>query len=436
MKKRFGFFMLTMWWFILFAIVGGLILFFTPDRERISHDENRVLQNAPEFTLRGFYSGKYASEFEAFLSDSVPGRNALIGFSDKLTGIIAVNTDEDMYYLDNSDKEVAEYQGDGQKKSDVENAVGDTQADDAQNITDYDGSDVSVNEAVFELVKKKGGTTPIYTYSPDNIKRVSRNIQKYADLLPEDGHVYFTLVPFPKLARRFTGNLELYSGWQSNLFDEMAKVTSDKVRYYDSLKILEPHMLEGEELFLYGNHQWNIKGSYYVYYEMIKSQGLTPTPYDEYDYKVLRPQTGSWSTMNIDTYELLYPLAPSKNYRVSHIDKRQEIPFMAYDTATTSSYLYGNILPWKTVTTGFHTGRNALVIGDCFDLSLTPFLLPYYDNVHKTDIRYIVFDKKELGTSVSDMMRRNSINDVYLIFSEANDVNSGTLLSALASNLN
>ena len=207
---------------------------------------------------------------------------------------------------------------------------------------DYDGSDVSVNEAVFELVKKKGGTTPIYTYSPDNIKRVSRNIQKYADLLPEDGHVYFTLVPFPKLARRFTGNLELYSGWQSNLFDEMAKVTSDKVRYYDSLKILEPHMLEGEELFLYGNHQWNIKGSYYVYYEMIKSQGLTPTPYDEYDYKVLRPQTGSWSTMNIDTYELLYPLAPSKNYRVSHIDKRQEIPFMAYDTATTSSYLYGN----------------------------------------------------------------------------------------------
>ena len=51
MKKRSGFFMLTMWWFILLAIIGGLVVLFTPNRERISQDENRVLQNAPKFTL-------------------------------------------------------------------------------------------------------------------------------------------------------------------------------------------------------------------------------------------------------------------------------------------------------------------------------------------------------------------------------------------------
>lgn len=436
MKKRSGFFMLTMWWFILLAIIGGLVVLFTPDRERISQDENRVLQNAPKFTLSSFAKGEYASKFEDFLSDSIPGRKALISISDKLTGLMSRNTDEDMYHLDNTDKEVADYQGDGSGSPDSGQPSSQNSGDENNHSSDEQDSDKSGKDAHFELVKRNGGTTPIYTYSYANIKRVAGNIEQYADLLPDDGHVYFTLVPFPKLARRFTGNLDTYSGWRCDVFDEMKKLTSDKVRYFDTLSILEPHMLEGEDLFLHGNHQWNIKGSYYVYCEMIKAQGLTPTPYDEYDYKVNHPQTGSAVTKANDTYELLYPLAPSNNYRVKNINQKEKIPFMAYNTAATSAYLYGYVQPWKTVTTGFHTGRNALVIGDCFDLSLTPFLLPYYDTVHKTDIRYIVFDRKKLGTSVADMMKRNSIDDVYFIFSEANDVNSATLLHALTDNLN
>ena len=72
MQKRNGYFILSMWWFILLAVMGGLIVFFTSDRERISMDENRVLQNAPDFSLTGFFGGEYAADFERFLADSVP----------------------------------------------------------------------------------------------------------------------------------------------------------------------------------------------------------------------------------------------------------------------------------------------------------------------------------------------------------------------------
>ena len=429
MKKKSGFFILTMWWFISIAIVGALVVFFTSDKVRISQNENRVLQNAPSFSFSGLMSGKYASEFESFLSDSIPGRNALIGLSDKLTDSISLNTPDDMYYLDTTAKEVAEYQGeDGDNKT----VDADTSS---ENGDDSDNADTSSGDATFELVKRNGKTTRVYVYPKENLEKVAENLDRLSELIPDDGKIIITLVPFPGLARRFSGNLEEYCGWRSNKLDEIDKLTCDKIICIDTLKTLEPHMLAGEEMFLFGNHQWNIRGSYYAYCEMIKAQGLTPTPYEEYDYKVNHPQNGSSATRNNDTYELLYPLAPSENYRVSNIDKLEKIPFMDYNKAVTSAYLHGNILPWKKVVTGFHTGRKALVIGDCFDLSMTPFLLPYYDEVHKTDIRYKIFSKKNLGTTVADMIERNSINDIYLVFSEANDINSETLLKALVDNV-
>ena len=414
------------YFFIIFAVIGVLIVVFTTNKERISTDENRVLQNAPGFTIAGFLKGDFASEFENFLSDSIPARSPIIGVSDNILNRLSFNTSEDMYYLDTTSKEVAEYQGDDQEKSETEEKT-DTGDSGASEGEPSDG------DAVFELVKRDGGSTLIYTYPKKNLEQVAKNLDNFADYIPDDGHIYITLVPFPGLGRRFSNNLKVYSGWRSNKLDEIDKLTSDKIVCFDSLKILEPHILDGEDLFLYGNHQWTIRGSYYAFCEMIKAQGLTPTPYEEYEYKVNRPDNPAYT--NLDTYELLYPLAPAVNYRVEHIDKREKIPFMAYDAAATSAYLYGNVHPWKTVITGFHTGRNALVIGDCFDLSMTPFLLPYYDEVHKTDIRYRIFDRQLLGTSVVDMMQRNSIDDVYLIFSEANDINSATLLNALADNI-
>ena len=418
--------MLTMWWFIALALIGTLVMFFTPNRERTSQSENRILQNKPAFSFSALFNGTYASQFEDFLSDSIPGRNSLIGVSDRLTGFLSMNTSEDAFFLDTTAKEIEEFQ----QENGISSETSETPDDDQNDSTEPDKA--LEGDATLELVRKDGGSTLIFAYPKENVEKVSDNLEQFSQLIPDGGHVYLTFVPFPGIAQRLTGNLEYYVGWRSNKLDMIDNLTSDKIVCIDTLKILEPHVLNGKELFLYGDHQWNVHGSYYVYCEMIKAQGLTPTPYDEYEYKIVHPNTGSKEAKKKDIFEYLYPNAPSENYRVYEISKLEIIPFMDYNRANNESYLYGNVHPWKKIVTGYHTGRRALVIGDCFDLSMMPFLLPYYDEVHKTDIRY---PKKNLGTTVADMIQRNKIDDVYLIFSEANSVNSQTLRRSLINNV-
>lgn len=430
MKRRCGYFYLTMWWFVLLAVLGVLIVFFTPEWERISQDENRVLQNLPELSVSSFFSGKYTEEFERFLSDSIPGRNSLIYASDGITQILSVNTSEDNFYLDTTMKEAAEYQGDGADEPESnENA-------DKDNSDDPDpgsGKDKSVDAAKLEILHKDGGSTVVYTYSEENLRLAAENIEKVVDAIPGDGNVYVTFVPFPVIAFRFTDSLDVNSGWRCDHIEKLDQLTSERVKCFDSLEILEPHMLAGEQLFLHISHQWHIKGAYYVFCEMIKAQGLTPTPYDEYEYRINRPSNPKFTQK--DSFELLYPLDPAHNYRVRNITEREEVPLMYYPGADNGSYLYGNLNPWHTVVTGFHTGRNALIFGDCFNLSFSTFLLPYYDELHFVDVRYGLFDRKGLGTSVVDMMQRNSIDDVYMVFSEAHGINSSTFLYGLPEHL-
>ena len=423
--------MLTMWWFMILAVVGCLVVLFTPKGERIATDENRVLQNAPDFSWKGYFSGQFGTDFENFLSDSVPFRTAFISFSNKMTGLMAMNTTEDAFYLDTTMEEAAAYSGD-ETEGDGEDTADETTEDgteDAGTGTDKAAVDTK-NGAVFELVKRSGGTKVVYTYPEENLKLCAKNIEEVVSLIPGDGNLYLTYVPFPVVAFRLTDALDVYSGWQCNHIEKLDQLTSDRVKCFNTLEILEPHMLAGENLFLRLSHQWHIHGAYDVFCEMIKAQGLTPTPYDEYEYKVNHRQNYAK-----DTFELLYPLAPPHNYRVRNIDEKTEISFMYYTGATNGSYLHGDQRPWHTIETGFHTGRKALVIGDCFALSFTTFLLPYYDEVHMTDVRIRLFNRKELGTSVADMMQRNFIDDVYVIFSEAHGVNSETMLKSLPKHL-
>ena len=432
MKKRCGFFILTMWWFIILAVVGWLIVFFTPDSERISDNENRVLQNAPKISLSGFVSGKYTEDFENFLSDSIPGRTTLISVTDRITELMSVNTVEDAFFLDTTMKQAAEYQGDSIEEAETGSPEETVKDESIVADAESDKKNEKIS-AKFELIRKDGGSTVIYTYSDEHLRLAAANIDKVVDLIPGDGNLYVTFVPFPVVAFRFTQARDVFCGWRCDQMEKLDELTSDRVKCFDTLKILEPHMLAGEKLFLHVSHQWHIKGAYYVYCEMIKAQGLTPTPYEEYEYKITRPKNPKYT--KLDTFELLYPLSPAHNYRVSKINNRSEVPIMYYPGGDNGSYLYGNLHPWHTIITGAHTGRNAMIFGDCFNLSFSTFLLPYYDELHFTDVRYGLFDGEGIGTSVADMMQRNSIDDVYMVFSEAHGVNSQTLLYALPDHL-
>ena len=419
MKKNGTFFVLTMWWFIICFIIGTLILFFTPDTERISYDENRVLQNAPALSVSSIQSGEFAEKFESFLSDSIPGRRLLIKLSDGILSCISMVNSDDLYYLDTTEKEVNEYFNQTVSASD------EASADDGKPVENSDSNSLLNEEedAYFRVNYKDGNSKILNMYKKSHMKSSAETLDILASLLPEDGKLYFTTMSFPSNVRVFSNNIDIASGWESTLPEKMNELTSDKVVCVDSYEILEPYLKEGEDLFLHTNHQWNDRGAYYIFSSIIESQGLTPTPFDEYSYDVNRVYKG----VHYDDYNLLYPLAPSHNWRVFNIDKKEKLHFMNYHVGNTLSYLDGTQFPWKKVETGFHTGRSALVIGDCFTLAFTPFLLPYYDEVHATQLTREYFKRAQLGTSVTDMIHRNHITDIYYISSESSGVNTETL---------
>ena len=422
--------MLTMWWFVIPAIIGLVIVLFSSNKERISLDENRILQNRPSFSLSGIKSGEFTSQFESFLSDTVPGRKTLIKISDWMLDSLSANTMEDLFYLDTTEKDIENFFNEDNSTSDTGNETGDepTQPDD--NLNDEPNEE----DACLKFLKNDGTERIMTVYNKESMERSANSLEKCAELLPEDGKLYFTTMSFPSTAHILSYHLDEYKGWDSTLPEKMNQITSDKIVCVDSYEILEPHILQGEDLFLHTNHQWNDKGAYYVFSSIIESQGLTPTPFDEYDYDVCRaPYSGKIS--GYDEFHLLYPLAPSSNWKVWNVDQRVKVPFMNYHIASTLSYLDGHHLPWGTVETGFHTGRNALVVGDCFSLAFVPFLLPYYDEVHTTRLKGDYFDRNKLGTTVADMIARNKITDFYYISSESSGVNTATLQRIVAINL-
>ena len=431
MKKSGNCFMLTVWWFILLAVAGCLTVFFTPDGERISKEENRVLQNRPEMTFDSVLSGDYSTAFDAFLSDSVPSRKWLTAASESVVGLLSFNTADDLAVMDTTEQEVEDFSRENLSDSDLppeEDAEEETAPEDTVSSDEQDEEGT-----FFGFIYKNGRVNKQRTYDKKAMARSARTLDLCASLLPEDGKVYFTTVTFPVVVRRLSNNLDTYTGWKSTLFDRMNQLTSDKVVCVDPYAILEPHLLQGEKLFLHTNHQWSDLGAYYIFSEMIRQQGLTPTPYEEYEYDSNRAYYAGGT--EYDLYNLLYPLAPASNWSVSKSGKKSPLPFMEYHKPHILSYLYGSHVPWKTVETGFNTGRNALVLGDCYTLPFTPFLLPYYDTVHYTRLKEGIFDQKKLGASVAELIERKNITDIYYLASESGGVNSQTLQYFVAKNL-
>ena len=66
MKKKVSF-LITLWWVVILAGAGVLLLIVSEKESTVSSAENRYLQGFPEVSAQSLTSGDFMSEFEAFL---------------------------------------------------------------------------------------------------------------------------------------------------------------------------------------------------------------------------------------------------------------------------------------------------------------------------------------------------------------------------------
>ena len=64
------------------AFIGGMaVLYIILPKAHVSENEKRVLADMPALTVTTLLNGKFESGFETWMSDHVPGRNALVGLN-------------------------------------------------------------------------------------------------------------------------------------------------------------------------------------------------------------------------------------------------------------------------------------------------------------------------------------------------------------------
>ena len=437
MKHRISF-VTALWWAILLG-VAGFFLLLTADRQpRLSESENRMLSGFPELNAGTLVSGDFMENFEGYLTDGFYGRDEVISFTERAMGRFSMLSQDDQLMAQAEDMENRLAQ---EGANQAEPSGGDVQptaapapaqptADAlAPEIDEPEETDAPAPDGDFPLteencylwLKRVDGTNKIlYTYENSRVATYAETLRIIQTYLPDDGEIFVTQVPLASIGNRWTDQQDTYRGWGSSVETVLTRYLSgtERIHVFNTWEILEPYMTQGTPLFYHTDHHWSAEGAYIVASEMLKAQNLPVIPYEEYEYAAIRSKRNEAG--DVDTFNVLYPLLPAHSYVITRLNEVNEISLMNYKSTTYTAYMNNSREPWRRIVTGANTGRKALVICDSFGNAFTPYILPYYDEVHMSDFRYGYYDKAAAGGSIGELVRHYGIDDVYLIFCTAN----------------
>lgn len=133
---------------------------------------------------------------------------------------------------------------------------------------------------------------------------------------------------------------------------------------------------------------------------------------------------------------LLKPKFPVEYRKLTGPDSYEVIDFLHFDAVYNDRYtvyLCGPGGPWRYVESDNGQTENCLVVTDSFGLTVIPFLTTNYKQVHYYDARY--FDPSVAGGSVSELIEKYQIHDIYVIVADFHSFNSGFVISSVNSHL-
>ena len=441
MKHRFSF-IVTLWWVLLCALAGFFLLVTANKHPRRSDVENRMLAGFPEVSAASVTSGDFMSGFEDYLSDGFFERDAVIASTDRLLGRFSTLSDDDRLAMQSEEMEsrleaeliLSEPEEDAPDAAAMPETVEDEE-DAIEEDVEVDVAEgeepLTAEKSYIWLDRVDGGRKILYTYDNANVRTYGEILKLIKSYLPADGTICFTQVPLASIANRWITQQSVYCGWGSTIEQVLEEAVADTpgIYIFNTYDILEPDMTGDVPMFYTTDHHWTSEGAYRVLAAMLRRQGLPVIPYEEYSYKSIHGKTDSEG--HFDYFNALYPLLPGHSYIVTDVDHLKEINLMDYDSTSYSALINGTQLPWRRILTGANTGRRALVICDSFGNALTPYLLPYYDEVHMCDFRESRYSKNKAGGNISQMMQHYGIDDVYIITSTANGLRKPNSLKYL-----
>lgn len=472
MKKKIPFVIAYWWCMALFLL--GLLPFALGNREGgVSETENRTLQALPKLSASAWWDGSFAEGLEAYLSDQMPGRDAILRGSARLLGLFDAATDQERILDTGMIEELDEMAGGTEAVAEAEatpipatpvpetptpapvglvieakaeatpppgatlppelKATATPLPTATPRYVDPQVADTSIVRK-FCLIRTDGSLSTQFQFGQKAIEATGRALDLYRDAVPADGSVIFTYIPYSQDANLWLLNPNKYTGWTSDVEPTLQAIVKDGVYVFSTVNELNPHMQAGEKCYYVTDHHWAGLGAFYVQRLMMRTLGVPSAAYEDFDYTVHEDFAGSIAAEVhslagkknlVDRLEVPTPLAPARAFVYKNLTQLvKEVRYMEPERKVYAAFLGGTHSPFYVAETGFHTGRNALVICDSFGLAFVVYAAPYYDKVCLADLRETNQFVTGGGASLREYIQQYDIDDVYFIVSRGCGINS------------
>ena len=460
-------FVITYWWCMALLILGLLPLILGNKEGGVSETENRTLQALPKLSSSSWWDGSFADGLETYLSDQMPGRDAVLQGSAWVLGLFDATTDEERI-LNTGMIEKLEEMGGGTVEEVTAEAertptpvpetptptpvpetptpspapstampseapTTATPPADTPQPADPQVADTSIIRS-FSLIRTDGSLATQFQFGQSAIENTIKALDLYRDAVPEDGSVVFTYIPYSMDANQWLLNPDKYTGWVSDVEPTLQANVKEGVYVFSTVNELNEHMQAGEACYYKTDHHWSGLGAFYVQRLMMRTFGVPSVAYEDFEYTVHEDFAGSiagearslaGNRELVDRLEAPTPLAPARAFVYKNLNQLvKEVRYMEPERKVYNVFLGGTHSPFYVAQTGFHTGRNALVICDSFGLAFVAYAAPYYDNVCLVDLRDTNKFVTEGGASLREYIRYYNIDDVYFIVSRGCGINS------------
>lgn len=381
MSKRYAIFLTVFFCgFLAFFFAANLI---SPDRD-FSQDENRYLAQLPtldagDFKLSldpfsgesgDFFSGKFMSDFETYLTDQFVFRDQWIA-AKALAERAAGKGENNGVYLCDQDTLISRFE------------------------------------------------TPDPERVADNLDYVNKLVENV------DIPVYFSLIP---------GKVSVWADRlpdgapNASEEDILAQAEeSTQARWVDIAAALEAR--KGEDIYYRLDHHWTSLGAYYGYAALMEAMGLEAAPLSDYEKTTVSTDfngtTYSSSGVRWMAPDAIDIYVPEEEITVTAWNGSQPEAGVLYDWSKLEvkdkySFFLGGNKPLVVVEGRNTDGPRLLVIRDSYSDSLAPFLTADFSQVH-------LFDPRYNKTPVSQYVAENEIDQVLVLYSVANFVSDGNL---------
>ena len=350
----------------------------TPDKA-MSENENRVLAQRPVFRLGtlsigfkdgNFFSGKFMSDYETYVTDQFVLRDAWVAAKAWSERLVGKGENNGIYFCD--------------------------------------------------------GSTLIARFDEPAATRVERNLNNVTRFMENvQVPVYFGLIPTQ--AKIWADKLPAGApnADQAEVMAQAAQAAGES--FIDLTEALATH--KDEAIFYRTDHHWTSLGAYYGYQGLAGALEYTPVPLSDYTKttvsKAFYGTTFSNSGVRwvkpdeIDTYvpeDGITVVSHTFDAAGKPVEEPRELYVESYlEVKDKYSMFLGGQQSLGVVKTGNTEGPKLLLIRDSYSDSLVPFLTAHYSEIHLIDLRYY-------KQSVSGYIQDNGIDQVLILYSVPNFV--------------